>query len=378
MLTFKLFIRIIGQHKKNVGAYFAIMVAALLFIVFNEPTDDWNYWVEPVFTVAVADHDQSVLSQRLKAHLSAHHEVGEASDIGNWVEDVFSRDFSHILNIPKGFEEAVLSGAGAGQLEVLFNSSRLANAALNEQVEAYFRILSAYLASGFSLEEGLRQTEIALSQAVEINFVNTAQSAPRAYFYFRFMPFALVLLITLILGLAFLTLNDVKLNQRIECGALTLKRRNLEKILSCLVLGIGSWLFFMVVPFALFPQEMLGIGGAMRLLNSFVLVFFGIAAAFLFSQFVKNYQQLSELSTSLLIILAYFGGVMMDLWNMGDTVRAISRFTPFYWYTILNDKLFFYQTYDWELLGQSIAIQFAFAAAILAAGLVISKEKSKR
>jgi len=109
--------------------------------------------------------------------------------------------------------------------------------------------------------------------------------------------------------------------------------------------------------------------------NCLPLVLLGIALAFIVTQFVEKREVLMAIFFPLVFALATPAGIMFEMDMMGEQVLAVARFTPLYWYSRVNEMMINEITIDWGLIWQSLGIQILFAAAILALGMVLSKEK---
>jgi len=327
--------------------------------------------------VAIFDRDQTELTQNFVLFMADLHYIVELEDSEEeWLDAARWGDAHLVLEIPIGFTDYLVNGNHVVQLEFLINPESMAGFLVRGQAERYFNILSTYLVSGFDITEAGRLTAETLATGAEIEVVVVDNELfAEAYSYFRFLPVSLVMIIGLALGGVFLALNKQDITRRIESAPISYKRRTLERISACLMFGVLAWVIFVAVAFVLFGGTMVETENLIRIVNSLPLVFMGIAFAFIITQFIEKREMLFTVIFSAVMTLATPAGIFFDLSMMGEQILAIARFTPFYWYSRVNDMMIFETTIDWNLVIQSFVIQIAFAAAILAVGMVFSKEK---
>ena len=372
--------KIILSYKWGILIQFAIFIGlALVMTILMGNLDGGNEEFESAvgLQVAIFDRDQTELTQNFVLFMTELHEIVELEDSEEaWLDAARWRDAHLILEIPVGFTDSFVNSNHDIQLEYLVDPVSTHSFLVRGQVERYFNILTTYLTGGFDVTEAGRLAAETLATGVEIEVVavdNELFAEP--YLYFRFLPLSLVMIVGLAIGGVFMALNKQDVTRRIESAPVSYKRRTLERVMACLTFGLLAWGIFVAVAFVLFGGAMAELENLIRIINSLPLVFLGIAFAFIITQFIEKREMLLTVVLSVVMTLATPAGIMIDLAMMGDQILAVARFTPFYWYTRVNDMMIFETAFDWTLVIQSFVIQIAFAAAILAVGMVFSKEK---
>lgn len=381
MSTLGKFWKIILSYKWGLLLQFAIFVGIAVFLTLT--SDDGGAVDEfeslAGVKVAIFDRDQTELTEGFVMFMSEMHEIVDLEDSEEeWIDAVMFSEASIILEIPTGFTEAFISDSDP-QVEYLLGNMSFNGFLVRSQVERYFHLLSLYLAGGFDVLEANVLTVEALETGAEVELVETEDELfIESYIYFRFLPMSLLTIVTLATGGVFLALNKQDVTRRIESAPISYKRRTVERIIACLTFGLVSWGVFMVVSFVLFGESMMDTENLIRIVNSLPLILLGIALAFVITQYMEKKEYLFTVVFSVVMTLTLPAGIMMDMSMMGDQLLAVARFTPLYWYSRINDMMIFESAIDWTLLWQGLAIQLAFATAILAVGMVFSKEKRSK
>lgn len=379
MLTLSKFWRIILSYKWGLLIQFAVFIGITLafatFINDAEVIDEFRSITNE--EIAIFDRDQTRISEALIAYLGELHDIVPIEDSDEaWHDAIMFTSMRVILEIPAGFGDSFLNGYDDVQLEYLVAQQQAAPFFINGQIERYFGILRTYLTGGFELDEALRLTEESLTNGVEIQIIEDRTVGGGAvYIYFRFLPISLLISVTLTVGGVFLALNKQDLIRRIESSPVSVRRRTLERIGSCLTFSLAAWVVFIVAAFIMFTDGMGNLENILRIVNSLPLVLLGIALAFIITQFINKRELLFQVAFSVIFLLAMPAGIMFDLWMLGEELLRIVRFTPLYWYARVNDMMFLEATIDWGLFWQGFIIQIAFAVAIFAVGMVLNKER---
>ena len=380
MSTLSKFWKIILSYKWGLLIQFAIFIGLAVFFTVTGNVDDGTIEEFERLTgveIAIFDRDQTELTAGFIAFMSDLHEIVELEDSAEeWQDAVMFAGTSLILEIPVGFTDSFVGGEQDVNLEYLLDGQSTEGFLVREQVERYFNTLSTYLAGGFDVIEATDLTADMLGVGVDIEILEVGDDLfPEAYLYFRFLPVSLVIIVALSTGGVFLALNKQDIIRRIESSPVSYKRRTSERIVSCLTFGIATWVIFVVASFVLFGESMMETENLIRVVNSLPLIFLGIAFAFVISQFVEKREMLFTVTFSIIFTIIIPAGIMFDLSMMGEGILSVARFTPFYWYTRVNDMIIWETAIDWTLVAQGFMIQLAFATAILAVGMVFSKEK---
>lgn len=373
MSTFNLYRRIILKHK-YVHLLQTALFLGVIFLLTWFGVDEFSEHQPLSVQMAIIDRDKSAVSQGLSDFLATHHQLVELpDDPHDWHHAVAVTAVRYVLVIPEGFGENL-----ATPLQHLKNPNVISPYFINSKIEDFITVLNASLASGSDTETALAYTAERLSHRVDVNFIPKRDEQLLTYGYFRFLPIFMVVTTILTLGSVLQILNQKELDNRIKCSAVPWRQQQLAQIFSCLTLGIGIWLLYIALPFLLAFSQMATATGALRILNAFPLMLLAIAIAFVFGLFIRTKEGLYSNLFTWTFLLMLPSGILVESWNMPDNLLFIGRLLPFYWYARNNDMLLMEQSPNFGLFWEGILIQTAFAVAILAVALVISKEQARK
>jgi len=383
MSTFAKFWLIIKNYKWSILIQFGIFIAAAIGLTFlignlagNEEFEDLSD-----VTIAIFDRDETTVTESFIAFMEGIHDVVEIEDYeAEWLDATSWGSVDLVLEIPTGFTDDFLSGDGIVELEYLVNWDNVDGFLVRAQIDRYFNVLAVYLAGGFDMDQAGELVLEAFATGVEIELVRIEDEADLfgSYLFYRFLPMSLPVIIGVATGGVFLALSKQDVSRRIESAPISYRRRTTSRILACISFGLLAWAIFVGVSIALFGHVMFETWGLIRMVNALPLILMGIALAFITTQFIQKRDMLFTVVFSIAMTLMLPAGIMMDMDMMGEQVLAIGRFTPFYWYTRVNEMLMPGMELDSSLLWQSLAIQVTYAAAILVVGMVFSKESRAR
>jgi len=380
MSTFAKFWLIIKNYKWSILIQFGVFIAAAIGLTFliNNMVGNEEFEGLSDVTIAIFDRDATTVTEDFVAFLEEVHDVIEIEDdAAEWLDSASWGAVDLVLEIPIGFTDSFLSDDGAVSLEYLANQDSIDGFLVRAQIERYFNVLAVYLAGGFEVNEASELAAAVFDMGVEIELVRMEDEADLAgsYLFYRFLPMSLPTIVGVATGGVFLALSKQDVSRRIESAPISYRRRTMERILACISFGILAWAVFVGTSIVLYGNVMFEEWGLIRMVNAFPLVLMGIALAFVTTQFIQKRDMLFTVVFSIAMTMMLPAGIMMDMDMMGEQVLAIGRFTPFYWYTRVNEMLMPGIEMNPTLLWQGLAIQTAFAAAILVVGMVFSKEK---
>ena len=379
MSTFAKIWLIIKSYKVSILIQFGVFIALAVALTFflGQVSDDEFQPVSDV-NIAIFDRDQTEITENFITFMSDIHNVVELEDNHEaWLDGASWGAVALVLEFPEGFTDSLLSGYGNVPMEYLADAGSVNGFLVRGQVERYFSILGMYIAGGFDVVDASTLVAQDLNGGVEVELVRIEDEADLAgsYMFYRFLPMILPSIVGLATGGVFLALSKDDVRRRIESAPVGYLRRTTERILACISFGILAWAVFVGASIILYGRVMFETWGLIRMLNALPLIFMGVALAFVITLFIKKRDMLFGFVFSTVMILVFPAGITIDMDMMGEQVLSFARFTPFYWYTRVNEMLVPGGYLDWTLLAQGLVIQLAFAAAILAVGMVFNKEK---
>ena len=381
MSTLNKFWKIILSYKWGLLVYIAIfggLAVGMTFLMQDTSGDEFEDLAD--VPIAIFDRDETELTDKFVAFMTDLHDIVEVEDYyAEWLDAASFSVTGLIVEIPAGFTESFLADDEHIQLEYLASPVSTNGFLVIGQTERYFNMLTTYLAGGFDLAEASELVAQTLSNGAEVEVIEVDNELfAEAWIYYRFLPIPLLMVVAIAIGGVFMALNKQDVIRRIESAPVSYKRRTFERIGACVLFGIVGWALFIIISFVLFGAQMAEQENLIRIVNSLPLVFLGIAIAFIVTQFIERRDMLMSIVFPLVFALATPAGILFDMDMMGEQVLAVARFTPLYWYSSVNEMMIWETTVDWGLIWQSLVIQTVFAAALLAVGMVFSKEKRAR
>jgi len=379
MSTFAKFWLIIKSYKLPILIPLAIFIGLNVAVtIFMNASSDDEFQPLTDVNISIFDRDQTEITEQFIIYMSEVHNVIEIDDDQEaWLDGVSWGTHALVLEIPVGFTDGLLLASGDALLAYITDASSLDGFLVRGQIERYFSVMSLYIAGGFDPGMAANLTAENLGGGVEVELIRGEDEADLfgSYMFYRFMPMTLPAIVGVAVGGVYLALNKDDVRRRIESSPVSYKRRVVERILASIAFGMVAWGIYVAVSVVLYGSVMFETWGLIRMLNAIPLVFMGIALAYVVTLFIKKRDMLFTTIFSIAMALVMPAGVTFDIDMMNEQILAIGRFTPFYWYTRVNEMLTPMGYLDWTLLIQSLIIQLAYASAIIAVGMVFSKER---
>lgn len=380
MQVFKCFFKIIKKNAVGMGVYFGVFLVLSVFMArFTSDTQKVQY-EDTRLSIAVIDRDNSEAARVLKEYMGNRHDLMELNDQKEEIQDaLFARLVEYVLIIPEGFGENLASDHPV-QTENLKVPGSYTGYFVDSQVESYLKYLRIYAQSGESIQEASLKAEEVLSRTADVTMQDkSVLSDMRSVFYYtQYLPFVFIAILSVGISapLSAFVKRDVKM--RNDCGALSLKGRNIQMLSAFLVSAAAVWLVFVVVGLGLYSRELDSPGLPYTLLNSLAILLVSASLAFVVGMNIKNENAKWAMVNVFSLGFSFLGGVFVPQQMMDDKILMVSRFMPTYWYVKNNSLLGTAAVMTDSIKTQilvGILIQLGFAAAIFAAGLMFTKVK---
>ena len=117
------------------------------------------------------------------------------------------------------------------------------------------------------------------------------------------------------------------------------------------------------------------------ILNSLAFLLVAASIAFLVGNLAKSDVAISALTNVIGLGMCFLGGVFVPPDMLSEGVQKFSRFLPSWWYVrnvnLLGLRQGALSAADTQLIGESLLIQIAFAAAIFAITLFLLRQKGR-
>lgn len=382
MQVFKSFFIIAKKHIGQSLIYFAVFLIISILIASEASDNSKKNFTASSINICIVDKDGSTASESLKDYLGKKHHIFDlkTNDQNVLQDNLYQQKVDYILFIEENFEKKLLSGNTTNLIShsQLYDSTSSYFA--NQQIDEYIRTVTLYTSGGFSLDDALDKTTSALLYDSNISVVDfdnkESSSSDYIFYYFQYLPYVLISM--LILGMApiLITFRKKDMDNRISSSALTLRSKNLQLTLGCIVWGLAIWLFFIIMCGFLGGFNWLfSTNGLLCILNNFMFFIICVTITLLISTFSVSKNVLSMISNVIGIGMSFLCGIFVPQWLLGSKILSLSRFLPAYWYIKANNMIsgFSGETMSYTNYWKYIGIEALFFAAIFSIYLVASK-----
>ncbi|MFQ9923006.1 MAG: ABC transporter permease [Beduini sp.] len=383
MTVYKLYLKLIRRNFKSILLYLFIFVGIFfMFVIINSNNKTTNSFKEVKPTIAYIDEEQSNLSMNLKDYLATITKISDIDSAESGKDALFFGDIAACITIPDGFSEHFNNQQVTNiQIEQREDES---NAMLVQQyVNSYLQSVSTYQKNTtLSLDEIHAKILDDQSNKTEVAFAIADPETANddvilRQLFFNYLSFICLSVTILMVGVVMHSMNNSEIRKRNLAAPIKSLSMNIQMVLGNLTFSIGLWVLFMIIICA-FSNNMFSLIGFTYMLNSLVFFLVALSIAFLAANLIVNTAHPTELLSAITNILGlgmtFLGGAFVPQKLISDSVLAISRFTPTYWYVLANDKLVDLSQPTLEIF-QYIGIQSLFAVACFILSMVVYKNK---
>ncbi|MFR8237211.1 MAG: ABC transporter permease [Dorea sp.] len=383
MTVFKGFMTLVKRNIFTFFLYLAIFMTICIMIQVLIGGEGTVKFEEESLEIAVIDRDGGELARGLASYLGGKHHLTDIADDKKTIqENLFYRNIYYVVTIPENFEEKCLEG------EEKLKTTKIPGAStafyVDQQIDTFLNDVRVLKAAGFSTEEAIAEVGRIGEISTDVTLIDKnghgGQMAPHA-FLFQYLPYMILSVLCYIIGFVMVAYRKKDVRRRMLCSAVSLRSQNVQLVAAYLVIGAVLWIICMCMPLALYGKEFLQDGNLIYyLLNSFVLTLVSLAISFLIGVLVEKEEVINGVVNVISLGMSFTCGVFVSMSVLGKGVRAFAHFLPVYWYEIVNEIIGSnaeFTAAQKTAIFQGIGIQLLFAAAILSAGLAVSKYKEQ-
>ncbi len=389
MKVFKASLLILRRRAAQVAVYFFMFTAMFIIIASftsQQVATDFSA-VRPSFTVVNRDQD-TPLTDGLLEFLRERGTERVFPDEKKALQDAtFFHATEYILIIPEGFDQSVWSGSPLS-LEAVSVPGTGKSYYLDSLANQYWNFVNVYHKANPSLSRAdISEMALeALSMETSVEMVRFSDSRPIGELYEsynRVQSYILIVLTLLCVTSITMSFRRPDLHMRNLCAPITTRQKNLGLFLYCALVGFIVWLLTTAVGFFVSLPTLQGADGrlvALLFLNSFLYTLTALSIAMLLNYFISNPNTQNAIVNFLGLALSFLGGAFVPLEFLSEGLRAVSRFTPVYWYSEAVSDICRLTVLNKESLApvwRSFAMELAFAIAILCLALAVGKSKNK-
>jgi len=381
MQVFKAFLKILNRNKTAMIIYLVIYLALTVAMSGSQAKNDASDFSQVSLVIGTDNQDKGELGEALVEYLSGKNTIKEIpSDREELLDAMYYRRIQYVLVIPSDFTERFMAGEREDVLEGTVvpgnNTAYLTEMEVNE----FLKTLGMYADGGFSAEEAAEQTLWDMQEEAKVEFLNQTDTVelPDAYYFFRFLPYILVCVMVVSLSAVLMAFNEKNMDARNRCSSMSFFKRNLQMVLGSMGIMLLEYIFFMILAFIVYPEDMKSTGGLLGMLNALVYMLVALGVAFFVGRLARNSGELNMIANVVGLSFGFLGGVFVPVELMSGGVLKVAKFVPSYWYGRTNETI-----WKMESLAEAgdiypnMLVTGAFAVAVIAAAMVVNRLKAR-
>lgn len=381
MQVFKAFLRILNRNKASMVIYLVVYLALTLAMSGSQEKNDISDFTQVSLIIGIDNQDKGELGEALVEYLSKENTIKEIpAEREELLDAMYYRRIQYVLVIPEDFTEKFMAGEREEALEGTVvpgnNTAYLAEMEINE----FLKTLGMYADGGFSAKEAAGQTLLDMQEEAKVEFLNQKDvvEQPKAYFFFRFLPYIFVCVLVVSLSAVLMAFNEKNMDARNRCSSMSFLKRNLQMVLGSIGIMLLEYIFFMILAFIIYPEDMKSIRGLLGALNALVYMLVALSIAFFVGRLARNSGELNMIANVVGLSLGFLGGVFVPMELMSGGILKVAKFVPSYWYGRTNETI-------WKIeslaeagdIYQNMLVTVAFAVAVIAAAMVMNRLKAR-
>lgn len=387
MQVYKLFFKIASKHIKSSLIYLGIFLVLIFMMTFSGKKEMNSRFEAKSVDITIIDKDNSTLSKALTDYLGSIHNLTPLKDYSDeYLQDsLFYQRISYVLKIPKGFENELANGNAKAILTHSMRQDSACGYFVNMQVNNYLSSVSLYLSAGYSLDQAISMTSDAITNTPDIELLQFKGKSEGGdttlFYYYQYMSYTLIMIMIMGLSPILTEFHKKDLADRINCSSTRSGWKNFQIGLGCMTYSLLTWLFFILLAIIVFhPANVFTQNSLMNIASSFVYTLICTTIALLIGNFTLQGSGLHLLCNFIALGMSFLCGVFVPQWYLGETVLAVGKFLPAFWYMKIVNMTSGFSGEElsianfWNYLG----IEAIFLIAIFAVYLVFSQQRKRR
>ncbi|MCR5146074.1 MAG: ABC transporter permease [Clostridia bacterium] len=381
MTVFKTFLRILNKNKGIVILYTVVL---LVFAGINMKSNNTVATFEasrPDILIVNRDEEVGITKDLIK-YIKENSNIPTVADNEEARNDaLFYVDTHYILYIPENYHNDFMNEK-APELEVKKRESY--NAEYAEMIiKRYISVASTYQKSISSEEELIAKVNETLSKKAEANITSKLDTTAlnRAAFYYNFESYAILACLIYIICLVLSVFNSQKVHKRIAISSTDYKKHNRQLLLSNCVYAFFVWSLYVIASFVLIGKDvMMTKNGAIFIVNSFIFTICATSISFFIGSLVSNKNAVTGIVNVVALGSSFLCGVFVPTQYLPDSVKAIARVIPTYYYVKTNDAASTMEIINFETLKPlmiNMGVLLGFAAVFVIASNIVAAKKRK-
>lgn len=387
MTIFKTYFKIIKKQAPQLLIYFVVFLGLAILFSTTGSDNPVNEFTQSKTKVAfINEGEETTIIKGFKDFLGQHSEFVDIENKTDKLQDaLFYKDAEYILKVPAGFTEDLMAGKDV-HIEKTVVSGSTSSIYTDILVNKYFNTVKLYINNNKGITQEDLVTLIAkdLKLETEVQLMESEvnpQNNEATQYYYNYLAYILISVIILGVSSIMLIFNNLNLKRRNLCSPVKNTSMNLQILSGNIVFSLVCWAGMVALSFILYRDKMMNTNGLYFILNSFVFTFTVLSLSFLIGTLIKNKNAQSGISNVLSLGLSFLSGVFVPQNMLSESVLAMAKFTPTYWFVKANNAISTLTNFSAENLAPiitSMLIQVGFAIALVSITLVLSKRKQLR
>ena len=385
MQVFRSYFKILRSNRVailwNLGVF---MVLAVFFSTTAPETNEDMF--EPTRTrIAVINRDPGgVLAEGLEKHLE---QVGQRVFLNDDEEELqdalFYRRVQYIAIIPEGFSQDFMEG-NEGKVETVVIPNSTMSYYMDMSVDAFLNTARLHNVHGRShtqtdlvrlvLSDLDTHTRVVMKQSG----VST-DSEPNYQYFFNYCAYALLAMIVSGISSTMIAFNRPDLYMRNRCAPIPQRKVSLQILAGHGIFALACWSLLMILAMLLYGRSLSGSGLTLLYFgNTLAFTMVCLSIGFLLGDIIKNHNAQTGAVQVITLGLNFLGGVFVPQEVMSQSVLAVARFLPSFWFVQGNELITSLSDFSKASIMPvytSILTQAGFAIAIAAVALLLRKER---
>ena len=383
MQVFKAYFKIVKKNLPMLILYLVIFLSVVIGITASNQTREMVGFTARKSDLALINEDEgSALVKGLVSYIKQNANLVDVEKGEEALKDaLFYEKIDYILKIPQDFSQAFMAGEDV-QLEQTKGIDQTAGIQLEMLLNRFLNTASLYAKHGNNLTQAevIEKTmkDLSLETPVEMKTFDSGLSdAALIAYFFNYASYSTIIILIFGISTFILVFNKSFIKQRTMCSPLSNNQIVFQRLLGDLVLALGLWLITTICGFLVHGKALLSANGALWILNLLIFSLVCLSISFLIGSLIKSKNALSAVANTIGLGTSFLCGAFVPQYLLGDSVLAVARFIPTYWYIRGNNLIAGLNTFNSETLGpvlMTFVIQIGFFVAIIAVSMVINKQ----
>jgi len=382
MPVFKLCMKIIKKNLPSMMIYVVVFLGISIIFAANASKSEATSFASQKASVAFISEENSTLIDGFKQELSKNAVyVNIPDETEKLQDDLYFRNVTCIIRIPKGFTQAFMRGENV-QIQKTVVPNSVSNAYIDISINQYLNDARLYVRNikGITQEELVEhlKTDLTVNTPVDLKNAQVSTNTDFTMNYFNYLAYALFSVLILGISAIMLVFNNKDLSRRNFCSPVSAGRMNLQFILANFAFTISCWVIMVGVGTLMGIRNGLSRNFAYFLLNSIVFTLCVSSISFLIGNLLKNRNAISAVCNVVTLGPCFISGVFVPQEFLSDNVLKIASFTPTYWYVKANIQIASLTNLNisnFRQIAYCLLIEFGFALAFFAVSLAVGKKK---